>query len=660
MSQQPLVNGPTAEFNTSKDEIKEMPKVQQNGNGSQPFQLPGGTPINVQRPLNRTDSKTNFPYRPPFPNQPGGTPPRPPPVRPPGPQQFLPPRSPVPPGQRPPGTPQHPPGQGPPPGQPFPANQPRANFRPFSPFPRPGVPNQRPPGIFQQRSVPSFGNVRPSIPEEGIVRSQTLDTTEIDHPKNDEPKSNTSHDYVKTPSIAAMNNRSYSLSSNPPEIALDSKEDSRRKSVSSVDSYGEGRPPSRPSSRQGFGSNENLETKEENSSRPESRPMSRMNKIVEDEDRSPSSLTDVSQKSNDLTPNDNSKSPQPITSKTPDVTASRPPSGANLTNGTKTINDKHLHLNTTSTRPKSSTKEGDNDSGVDESTQGNDQSSNGDNRSPRKSSKSRTSTSTPVARSLSRGSKSPSLKSPDSNVTTPGSATDKKKLPMNKVQVGHAPSPNLKVIKSKIGSFENTNYKPGGGNVKIENKKLEFKVAPRIEAKNDRYTPKGGEKKIVSQKLQWNAKSKIGSLENTTHKPKGGDKKIESMKLDFKEKAKSKVGSKDNIKHQPGGGDIKPDEILEDKDIGNEKTKQPKSGNSDNVGKIENKKIELKVQSKIGSLDNVKYKPGGGDKKIFDDKDYLRQTSGGSMDHSLSASQNSIPSQPDKVSVADENLNQEH
>uniref|UniRef100_A0A6P7GF55 Microtubule-associated protein 2-like n=1 Tax=Diabrotica virgifera virgifera TaxID=50390 RepID=A0A6P7GF55_DIAVI len=124
-----------------------------------------------------------------------------------------------------------------------------------------------------------------------------------------------------------------------------------------------------------------------------------------------------------------------------------------------------------------------------------DQSSNGDNRSPRKSSKSRTSTSTPVARSLSRGSKSPSLKSPDSNVTTPGSATEKKKLPMNKVQVGHAPSPNLKVVKSKIGSLGNTNYKPGGGNVKIENKKLEFKVAPRIEAKNDRYTPKGGEKK---------------------------------------------------------------------------------------------------------------------------------------------------------------------
>jgi len=38
-------------------------------------------------------------------------------------------------------------------------------------------------------------------------------------------------------------------------------------------------------------------------------------------------------------------------------------------------------------------------------------------------------------------------------------------------------------------------------------------------------------------------------------------------------------------------------------------------------------KIDIKAESKIGSLDNVKHKPGGGDKKIFNDRDYLRQTS---------------------------------
>lgn len=67
---------------------------------------------------------------------------------------------------------------------------------------------------------------------------------------------------------------------------------------------------------------------------------------------------------------------------------------------------------------------------------------------------------------------------------------------MNKVQVGHAPSPNLKAVRSKIGSLDNATYKPGGGHVKIESKKLDIKAAPRIEAKNDKYAPKGGEKKV--------------------------------------------------------------------------------------------------------------------------------------------------------------------
>lgn len=68
---------------------------------------------------------------------------------------------------------------------------------------------------------------------------------------------------------------------------------------------------------------------------------------------------------------------------------------------------------------------------------------------------------------------------------------------MNKIQVGSAPSPNLKVVRSKIGSLENYTHKPGGGKVKIENRKLEWKAQPRIEAKNDKYAPSGGEKKVL-------------------------------------------------------------------------------------------------------------------------------------------------------------------
>jgi microtubule-associated protein tau len=44
---------------------------------------------------------------------------------------------------------------------------------------------------------------------------------------------------------------------------------------------------------------------------------------------------------------------------------------------------------------------------------------------------------------------------------------------------------------------------------------------------------------------------------------------------------------------------------------------------------VESQKLEFKAESKVGSLANVKHKPGGGDVKIFDDKVYLKQISAG-------------------------------
>ncbi|XP_026731463.1 microtubule-associated protein tau isoform X3 [Trichoplusia ni] len=263
----------------------------------------------------------------------------------------------------------------------------------------------------------------------------------------------------------------------------------------------------------------------------------------------------------------------------------------------------------TASAPKSRPKDGDNDSGVDESTQGNDV--NGSPGSPNKKIPSKLpmkeKSSNSLKTSLSRSSsKSATAKTPENPPPC-----DKKKVPMNKVQVGNAPSPNIKAVKSKIGSLDNATYKPGGGKVRIENRKLEFgNVTPKIAAKNEAYTPSGGVKKIVSTKLEWNAKSKIGSLQNTAYKPGGGDKKIETVKLDFKEKAKPKVASTVNITHKPGGGAIK--------------STVTKNG----TRAIENQKLEFKAQSKVGSMDNVKHKPGGGDIKIFDDKDYIKQMTG--------------------------------
>lgn len=40
-------------------------------------------------------------------------------------------------------------------------------------------------------------------------------------------------------------------------------------------------------------------------------------------------------------------------------------------------------------------------------------------------------------------------------------------LPPIKAPVGLAPNPNLKNIRSKIGSFDNIKYKPGGGDKKV-------------------------------------------------------------------------------------------------------------------------------------------------------------------------------------------------
>lgn len=67
---------------------------------------------------------------------------------------------------------------------------------------------------------------------------------------------------------------------------------------------------------------------------------------------------------------------------------------------------------------------------------------------------------------------------------------------MNKVQVGFAPSPNLKAAKSKIGSLANATHKPGGGNVKIESRKIQIEAKPRIGARNELYQPAGGDVKV--------------------------------------------------------------------------------------------------------------------------------------------------------------------
>nr|XP_046215800.1 microtubule-associated protein tau isoform X3 [Oncorhynchus gorbuscha] len=80
-----------------------------------------------------------------------------------------------------------------------------------------------------------------------------------------------------------------------------------------------------------------------------------------------------------------------------------------------------------------------------------------------------------------------------------------------------------------------------------------------------------------------NVRSKIGSTDNTKYQPTGGKVQIQHKKVDLS-KVTSKCGSKDNIKHKPGvsttgGGDVK----NEAKANGNGNGK-PKVGSMDNIG----------------------------------------------------------------------------
>ncbi|XP_058534674.1 microtubule-associated protein 4 isoform X2 [Ochotona princeps] len=156
-------------------------------------------------------------------------------------------------------------------------------------------------------------------------------------------------------------------------------------------------------------------------------------------------------------------------------------------------------------------------------------------------------------------------------------------------------APDLKNVRSKVGSTENIKHQPGGGRAKVE-KKTEAAAPARKPEPNA--VPKAagpvasaqkspaGKVQIVSKKVSYShIQSKCGSKDNIKHVPGGGNVQIQNKKVDIS-KVSSKCGSKANIKHKPGGGDVK----------------------------IESQKLNFKekAQAKVGSLDNVGHLPAGG------------------------------------------------
>ncbi|XP_062416078.1 microtubule-associated protein tau isoform X2 [Pungitius pungitius] len=203
-----------------------------------------------------------------------------------------------------------------------------------------------------------------------------------------------------------------------------------------------------------------------------------------------------------------------------------------------------------------------------------------------------------------------------SSPKSPGSLKSRPPAPL----AAAAPMPDLKHVRSKIGSTENIKHQPGGGKVQILHQKVDYSNVQAKCGSKDFVThvPGGGNVQILDKKVDvGNVQARCGSKDNIKHTPGGGKVQIVEKKLDFSN-VQSRCGSKDNMRHVPGGGNV---QIVHKKiDLTNVQSKcgskanirhKPGGGNIE----IKNEKIEFKGQSKIGSLDNIGHVPGGGQRR---------------------------------------------
>uniref|UniRef100_A0AAQ4P625 Microtubule-associated protein n=1 Tax=Gasterosteus aculeatus aculeatus TaxID=481459 RepID=A0AAQ4P625_GASAC len=190
-----------------------------------------------------------------------------------------------------------------------------------------------------------------------------------------------------------------------------------------------------------------------------------------------------------------------------------------------------------------------------------------------------------------------------SSPKSPGSLKSRPPAPL----AAAAPMPDLKHVRSKIGSTENIKHQPGGGKVQILHQKVDYSNVQAKCGSKDFVThvPGGGNVQILDKKVDvGNVQARCGSKDNIKHTPGGGKVQIMHKKIDLTN-VQSKCGSKANIRHKPGGGNIE----------------------------IKNEKIEFKGQSKIGSLDNIGHVPGGGQRRIESHKLSFRESAKARTDH---------------------------
>ncbi|XP_024913550.1 microtubule-associated protein tau isoform X7 [Cynoglossus semilaevis] len=186
---------------------------------------------------------------------------------------------------------------------------------------------------------------------------------------------------------------------------------------------------------------------------------------------------------------------------------------------------------------------------------------------------------------------------------SPGSLKSRSPAPL----AAAAPMPDLKNVRSKIGSTDNIKHQPGGGKVQILDQKVDYaNVQSKCGSKdNIKHVPGGGNVKILEKKMDLTeVQARCGSKDNLKHKPGGGKIQIVHKKIDLTN-VQAKCGSKDNIRHKPGGGNVE----------------------------IKTEKLDFKAPSKVGSLGNIGHVPGGGQKRIESHKLSFRETAKARTDH---------------------------
>ena len=201
--------------------------------------------------------------------------------------------------------------------------------------------------------------------------------------------------------------------------------------------------------------------------------------------------------------------------------------------------------------------------------------------------------------------------------------------------------PNFKVkwnAEAKVGSLDNVDYDkryyqslpesnansaPSGestGSLKLPHIKPRYGGSGFTGPFSSIHFVPGGTAHLIKKKNT--AKSKVGSLDNVDFESFGGKNPIPKFHSP-RYKTEAKVGSLEKIFHKPGGGDV---DIIDFKPKWKSGAKIGSLDNIEHLPKRDRFQVphfgenwEEKVTSKVGSLENADHVPKGGDKQIYNE-----------------------------------------